>query len=169
MSQYEISLYIAFGLLGFVALIMFYFAVLNLKWLTNFIANPKILIRCKEWFIQMSTIPEFEEKKVEQIDSAVVSDFYTSETYLNAVKYAQTISTDDLLTIYNQLDYPAFGFPALQVYKRTEGGKWTVMNRNEKNWKEEKEECSGKTMREALIKHYAYCVSMGYLPKPKLK
>jgi hypothetical protein len=87
-----------------------------------------------------------------------------SYTFASAYTYAQSIDTDSLFELFDKIEYKAFGFGAVQLWKVTDEPKWDSCLRNDSSWKEQKLDYSGKTAKQALEKLYAWCVYKGYLP-----
>jgi hypothetical protein len=87
----------------------------------------------------------------------------SSPDFANAMLAAGLLSTDELFKKFEQLDYKAFGFAAVQLWKFTHDDYWQAGLRNDVNWKEPKLDCIGKTAKEALSLLYGWCVHKGYL------
>ena len=87
----------------------------------------------------------------------------SSPAFCNALLYAGHLSTDELFEKFEQLDYKAFGFAAVQIWKLSNENYWDCGLRNDVNWKEPKLDCVGKTVKEALSLLYGWCVHKNYL------
>ena len=100
------------------------------------------------------------------LDKLTVDELTTSSpAFANAMLAAGHLSTEELFAKLEQVKYEAFGFPAVQVWRMLSlGEEWECGLRNDTRWKEPKLECTGKTVKEALTKLYAWCVHRGYLP-----
>ena len=99
------------------------------------------------------------------LDRITVDELTTSSpAFANAMLAAGHLSTDELFDKFEQLDYKAFGFSAIQLWKLTGENYWQAGLRNDVNWKEPKLECVGKTVKDALSLMFGWCVHKGYLP-----
>ena len=88
-----------------------------------------------------------------------------SEDLRIAYHVAISMSTDHLLREFNKLEYKSLGFGALMIVKMIDSDQWQCFLRNDANWKEEKPECTGLNLTEALAKFYAWCLLKGYIVK----
>lgn len=93
----------------------------------------------------------------------------TSPTFERALVYADKLTTDELFEKFDKLDYPAYGFPMIMVYKSSGENalhpEWRASLRNPKDWKEPSLDCKGNTIHEAIKLMYAWCIYKEYLPK----
>lgn len=86
----------------------------------------------------------------------------SSQIFNAAYEHADELTTDELFSALERIQYQSFGYPAIQLYKFSDKD-WHINLRNDVNWQEHKPECTGKTVKEALIKMYAWCVYKNYL------
>ena len=86
-----------------------------------------------------------------------------NEVFRNALSTANSLSTDELLEAFEKVEYKAFGFPAVSVWKFKHENYWQAELRNYMFWQEPKLECKGETAKDAIALLYAWCVYKGFL------
>jgi hypothetical protein len=92
-----------------------------------------------------------------------------SKKFADAFSYAKSIDTDTLLKEFDQLEYKAFGYPAVMIWRIAHQNEpWTSSLRNDINWEEPTIQFDALTPKESVEKLYAWCVHKGYLSMPNV-
>ena len=86
-----------------------------------------------------------------------------SPIFNEAVEFAKKLSTDELFEKLDHVQYKAFGYPAVMLYKMDSKSYWEAGLRNEPDWEVPKLDCKGKTAKDAITVLFAWCAYKGYL------